>query len=318
MRHGAIYYADKIREMVNSGKNIDCIFCSDMLNLAEFIGLCGNLLKDIPKIVYFHENQLTYPVRFESERDYQYVMTNFTTALAAEGVIFNSMFHKNEFLDGLVKFFKRMPDNQPIENVEEIRSKSQVVYPGIDIAGKGGEKNGSLKILWAARWEHDKNPEDFFAAIKILQETGLDFELNVIGEQFRDCPEIFDKAKNTFAGNINYWGYLDSKLEYQNCLKHCDIVVSTAIHEFYGIGMLEAISAGCVPVLPDRLSYPELLAENEQYLYDGTVDGLAERLIEMAKCPSRIRTDNTTHIAEQFSWQRQGEKLDNTVDKICG
>jgi len=36
-------------------------------------------------------------------------------------------------------------------------------------------------------------------------------------------------------------------------------VLSTARHEFFGIAVVEALLAGCLPWLPDRLSYPELL-----------------------------------------------------------
>lgn len=55
-----------------------------MLNLAEFMGLVDESIRRVPKVVYFDENQLTYPVEVESERDYQYCMTNITTALAAD------------------------------------------------------------------------------------------------------------------------------------------------------------------------------------------------------------------------------------------
>jgi hypothetical protein len=50
-------------------------------------------------------------------------------------------------------------------------------------------------------------------------------------------------------------------------LSQCSIVLSTAIHEFQGISVLEAVSRGCVPLLPNRLSYTEIF--NDQYFYEG-------------------------------------------------
>ncbi|MCK5000314.1 MAG: DUF3524 domain-containing protein, partial [Anaerohalosphaera sp.] len=82
MRHAAITFSQQVDEMIADGQTFDTIFCSDMLNLAEFLGLVCESVRKLPTTVYFHENQLTYPVRFESERDCHFVLTNMTTALA--------------------------------------------------------------------------------------------------------------------------------------------------------------------------------------------------------------------------------------------
>ena len=56
-----------------------------------------------------------------------------------------------------------------------------------------------------------------------------------------------------------------SREEYRNYLSQASIVVSTAIHEFQGLSVLEAISAGAVPVVPDDLCYREQYAEQYRY-----------------------------------------------------
>ena len=124
MRHSALYFAEAINEKLSTGQSWDRFFTTDMLNLAELLGLVDKKIRDIPSAIYFHENQLTYPQRFESERDYQYVITNMTSALAADQVWFNSNFHKTEFLTELRKSLKRMPDNQPLSAVDKIEEKS--------------------------------------------------------------------------------------------------------------------------------------------------------------------------------------------------
>lgn len=47
------------------------LFTSANLNLAELVGLRPDLEK-LKKILYFHENQLVYPVRKTKDRDFQY------------------------------------------------------------------------------------------------------------------------------------------------------------------------------------------------------------------------------------------------------
>ena len=319
MRHGAITFAQQVNERAAAGETWDVLFCSDMLNLAEFLGLVDESVRTLPKVVYFHENQLTYPVQVESERDYQYCMTNITTAAAADAVWFNSAFHRDEFLEAIGAFLKRMPDYQPMEVIEQIRAKSSIHPPGIvPVAHTKERKAGPIRILWAARWEHDKNPEDFFAAMKIIKEKGLDFRLNVIGEQFRDQPEVFDWAKDYFADHIDRWGYQSSRAEYETALAESDIVVSTANHEFFGIGVLEAIVAGCFPLLPNRLSYPTIiqsLSEDENqrqmFLYNGTVDGLVTKLAHLIIQSAWARP--TLQNIAQYFWSERAKQMDRAI-----
>ena len=326
MRHSAITFAGQVRELVEKRRSWDLLFCSDMLNLAEFIALAPPRIAGLPKVIYFHENQLTYPVRFESERDYQYVMTNLTSALSADAVWFNSEFHRTSFLGAMIEFLKSMPDHQPLEVVDQIRAKSAVYPPGInDIARPSQRELGPLRILWAARWEHDKNPEDFFEALKILKAHSVPFRLSVIGQSFRDQPEIFAQAKRDFRDHIDHWGYQADGSDYQGVLRQADVVVSTANHEFFGIGVVEAISAGAYPVVPKRLSYPEILGLDqtkaaEQFFYDGTVENLAKTLQNLAR---RIQTENLWPnrltpglLTDRFKWANLARIYDDSLEQI--
>lgn len=325
MRHSAITFAEQVRVLVEKGQRWDLLFCSDMLNLAEFVALAPIQVAGLPRVIYFHENQLTYPVRLESERDYQFAMTNLTSALAADAVWFNSEFHRTSFLDALREFLKSMPDHQPLGAVEQIRAKSAVYPPGIEgIAGPSKRELGPLRILWAARWEHDKNPDDFFAALKILKANNVPFRLSVIGQSFRDQPEVFEQAKHEFRDHLDHWGYQANRSDYQAVLRQADVVVSTANHEFFGIGLLEAVADGAYPVVPKRLSYPEILGLDktkcaEQFFYDGTVQDLAKRLTALAR---RIQTESLWPakltpelLTDPFKWTHLGKRYDEALEQ---
>jgi glycosyltransferase involved in cell wall biosynthesis len=111
---------------------------------------------------------------------------------------------------------------------------------GLSLERSSGRKKGSSSpsITWAARWEHDKNPEDLLRALRILTKTTLDFRLNVVGECFRDVPEVFKDTKSEFSSHIDHWGYQRTREDYLNVLRQSDIVLSTANHEFFGIAVL--------------------------------------------------------------------------------
>ncbi|TKJ32517.1 MAG: glycosyl transferase family 1 [Planctomycetes bacterium B3_Pla] len=326
MRHSAITFAAQTAELEKVNSSWDLLFCSDMLNLAEFAALAPVGIARLPKVIYFHENQLTYPVRVENERDYQFAMTNLTSALAADAVWFNSQFHIDSFLDALAKFLKSMPDHQPLETVGKIQAKSSVYPPGIgDFSTRQARKPGTMRILWAARWEHDKNPEDFFEAIGILRARNVPFRISVIGQSFRDRPAVFEKARHDFQDHIDLWGYQRSREDYEHALCEADVVVSTANHEFFGIGVLEAVAAGAYPFVPNRLSYPEILGLGhirgaEQFFYDGTASDLADKLSQLA---ARIETGplwpplvTPAILTDSLKWRNLGRRYDDAFEKL--
>ena len=327
MRHSAVTFAEQVQAMAADRPSFDMMFCSDMLNLAEFKGLAPKPIRSLPAVVYFHENQLTYPVRHENERDLHFGMINFTTALAAEQVLFNSAFHRDSCLGALRKLLHRMPDHNHIEAVDTIAQKSLIYPQGIvEPAPEGLRPPGPPRILWVARWEHDKNPELFFEAMYRLQDEGREFRLSVIGEQFSDTPKIFDEAHSRLHGRIDRWGYQPTRLDYERALAEADIVVSTADHEFFGVSVVEAVAAGTYPLLPNRLAYPEIFsiegsACDEDFFYDGSIDSLLGRLRTLlSKTASGNLWENRprrlSHIVEKYYWKNLAPRLDDALDAV--
>ena len=303
------------------------LFCSDMLNLAEFKGLCDPDTAKLPTVAYFHENQITYPARFDGEKDLHFGFTNFTTALAADQVWFNSAFHRESFLGGLKELLGRMPDYSPREKVSEIREKSFVRPQGIHpLPPRPQRPPGAPHILWAARWEHDKNPEMFFHALAILIERGLDFKVSVIGQQFEETPKIFEETRELLGDRVVNWGYQNTRESYAAALNEADIVVSTADHEFFGVGIVEAIAAGAYPLLPNRLAYPEILApeyvaRSEIFFYDGSPEDLVTNLEQLIRSTIEGELWNRGaarpgEAMERFEWKRLAPDLDEALETL--
>ncbi|MFQ5965034.1 MAG: DUF3524 domain-containing protein [Candidatus Scalinduaceae bacterium] len=325
MRHSAITLANQTAERIRAGESWNVLFCSDMLNLAEYMGLIHPTVQKLPSVVYFHENQLTYPVVHPQEFDFHFVLTNLVTALASTEVWFNSLYHRDVFLDELQGFLKRMPDYRPMEVVEEIRYKSHIKCPGIHQFPKRNNRlPGPMRIVWAARWEHDKNPELLFKALRILKTKGIEFRLSVIGEQFQRIPDIFHSAREEFSNFIDRWGYQRNRKDYESTLLEADVFVSTADHEFFGISVLEAAAAGAFPIVPEKLAYPETLerdAGNEDFYFKGGANELADRLIQLSE---KIRNNNLWNgdlnrgirTVKKYFWKSKAYQLDQDLINI--
>lgn len=250
----------------------DLILATDMLDLSTFRGLMNREGIEIPCVLYFHENQLTYPWSPDDKdpqlgRDMHYGFINYTSALVADACLFNSYYHQDIFLKELRSYLQRLPDHQNVEQVDDIAAKSSVIVPGIanELWNLSPEKKGDTPIiLWNHRWEHDKNPSAFFKVLLKLKEDGIEFRLVVLGEG--ENASEFEQAKELLEDRIDHWGFAESRQDYLHWLAKCDILPVTSNQDFFGISALEAIVAGCYPLLPKRLAFPEHL-QDERYYY---------------------------------------------------
>lgn len=299
MRLAAPWFAEQLRGREGAYTSI---FCSTFLDVATFKVLAPEWVCDIPIITYFHENQFAYPVQKEDERDFHFSLTNFTTALASDKVLFNSRYNMNTFLKGCREFVGKAPDMPGDYGLSTLREKCVCLPPGIDFsiidrAPEPEAGNDSPVIVWNHRWEHDKNPEPFFEALFDLDQRGVDFGLIVLGQSFQDQPAVFERARQVLGRQIVHFGTVSSRKEYAKWLRKGDIVVSTATHEFFGMAVLEAVRAGCRPLLPNRLSYPEIF--QEEFLYD---DGEFVGKLVQAMEKGRLSEGQAKDLTEIFSW----------------
>lgn len=331
MHGGAVTLAREFMEGGARYDDTDLILATDMLDLTTFLALTREKTAATPVAVYFHENQISYPWSpkdrdREKGRDGHYGFINFTTALAAERVFFNSSFHMNIFLSGFEKFLKGFPDHNEVESIKDIEKKSSVLYLGIDFDALSGADyagphapadyavSSKPLILWNHRWEFDKNPAEFFRALYALKKNGLDFEVAVLGESFGKIPDEFEEARERLGERIIHFGYAKDRAEYARWLRRADILPVTSNHDFFGSSVVEAIYFGAYPILPNRLAYPEHIPAGleERHLYDD-FDGLVKRLSYAVSNIEEIRGLSLRTHMERYSWKRLAPVYDKEL-----
>jgi glycosyltransferase involved in cell wall biosynthesis len=75
-----------------------------------------------------------------------------------------------------------------------------------------------------------------------------------------------------------------NKNDYYRLLAKSSVVVSFALQENFGYGIAEAAYLGCIPVVPNRLVYPELYVEECLYdTFEDAVDMVYDALIDYDK-----------------------------------
>ena len=183
MHGGAITLAKEFNVL---NKKFDVIICSDMLNLPIFKSLCNKKILHSKIIMYFHENQLTYPWSPEdtdttNNRDLHYAFINYTSSLISDYNYFNSEYHYKSYFNALKIYLNKMPDFQNKKTINEINNKSDVLHIGCELKNSFSDKLIKKKnkpiILWNHRWEYDKNPNLFF---KILFDLNINMQSHYI------------------------------------------------------------------------------------------------------------------------------------------
>lgn len=305
MHGGAVTLAHRYRQL---GIAPDLLLATDMLDLTTFLALTRDLCPDIPVALYMHENQLTYPLRPGEKRDLHYGFINYASMLCAKRIFFNSRFHLESWFEELPRLLKHFPDHNELHTIAELRAHSEVLPLGLslqrlDAPRPSVRQQGPALILWNHRWEYDKAPERFLRALYFLAERDLDFHVVLLGEHFVRVPPEFDQAHTRLGERIVQFGYVETFAEYASWLWRADIVVSTAIQEFFGVAIAEAMYCDCLPILPNRLSYPQFIPTEYRHLclYESEEE-LVERLHHAVCHIDEIRNISLREQVAHYDW----------------
>lgn len=275
MRTGAAELANRIRDLIAEGEwgewRPDVIFATSLVSLGDLVAQLPRAWRSAVTVLYMHENQLVYPVQggdASGDRDLQYPVTNLMSMLSADVVMFNSQWNRDSFLEGIGEVAGRSPESA-LKNVgSELRERCAVLWPPVELPDvedvparePGRVLHNAPVVVWPHRWEHDKGPDELLRVARRVRDR-MPLKWVLLGEQFREVPEPMRLFIDEFRDDIVHCGRIQDRAAYLEMLASCDWVLSTAAHEFFGMAVVEALWMGCLPWLPDRLSYPELIPE---------------------------------------------------------
>ena len=237
----------------------DLLIATSMTDLSSLKGMFPKL-GEVPAIVYFHENQFAYPEQDSGHYWLESRILNLYTALSANRVVFNSAYNRDSFLTGVERLLARMPDGVPTGIADRLKVASCVLPVPLETeCFVSGTDSDRFTLVWNHRWEYDKGPDRLLALVQNLLERQVDFVLHLLGQKFREIPDAIDQLIALLRERkcLGHCGYVEDQEAYRRLLMESDLIISTAVQEFQGLSVLEAVAADCIPVVPDRLAYRE-------------------------------------------------------------
>lgn len=134
-------------------------------------------------------------------------------------------------------------------------SNVSVIYPPVDImkwqSHAYNEAPPRHDVVNVGRFSGDKNHELLFEIA-----NGLSSTLTLIGNTASSIDELYvAKLKKIAPSNIRFLENIDENLVMQELYK--TKVYLHSGHETFGLTVVEAIAAGCIPVVPDHSGHRE-------------------------------------------------------------
>jgi len=292
IRGNSLQWALNERELLEN--EYDLLIVTSMVDLASLRGFIPQLVQ-LPTLLYFHENQFDYPIgRTQRQSNIEPQLVPLYSTLCADAIVFNSEYNRSTFLSGANQLLARLPDRLSSELLQKIELSEVIPVPLEDFSARAAmseqkEHGQILDVVWNHRWEYDKGPELLLQLAKSILDQGLAIRLHVVGQQFRSCPPEFQQLEKILQQHAiemdiesGSFGYIQDRSVYLALLEQCDIVLSTALHDFQGLAIQEACALGCTPLVPNALVYPEYIAA--EFLYqlseDSKIDASCANIVK--------------------------------------
>jgi len=191
------------------------------------------------------------------------------------------------------------PSDFLIDSIKNITTDGtfQTISNGLDLSRFKPMKK-EKRILIVARLFLNKGIQDILDALKGIDLS--DWKVDIVGEgPYHEMLE--QKAvENKLTGTVKLLGWIDNNSDRMKVLYgKAGIFISASYFESFGLTVLEALSAGCYPLISDIGGHRYILQEDRYFFQVGNVMDLREKLMAaMKRGPKRLDMK-----LDQFSWK---------------
>ncbi len=174
------------------------------------------------------------------------------------------------------------PSQFLIDKIKDIsqEGKFMVIPNGID-PEKFKPMKKEKKILVVARLFPNKGVQDILDALTVLSFKDNGWKVDIIGDgPYRSKLE--KKAQqNGLVDVVTFHGWVDNNSQaMKDFYGKASIFISASYFESFGLTLLEAISAGCYPIVSDIAAHKEVLKNNPNVFKKNDAISIKDKIIE--------------------------------------
>jgi glycosyltransferase involved in cell wall biosynthesis len=307
---GSEILAEYIRK--NSEKT-DVLVATDLFPLADACmrgaKIGGN---NLPVVLINLEHQFGWPLDKKDKMRFSTLpFSSVASVLVSNISVFQTQYSLHSFLNGLKEIVSE-------KIYKKITSKCRIIPAGVDLTSllprRKNSNDEATTILFNHRCDSDKNIVAFFKAARVLKNQGYNFKIIITGSPNNLTTVEIRYNLKFLRDHIEHFGWVESRSEYADLLWRSDVVVSTSYQEFFGISVIEGIFCDCFAILPNKLTYPEIIpAEyHDRHLY-GSFDELVNRLKWCIENKPILSGLSLRRYVKKFDWRFVAPQWDDLL-----
>lgn len=213
-----------------------------------------------------------------------------------DGVFVGSDYHRRSVIERRIAPYAHLTDQNLADRLLNTGNPlfNQAYFPKPGSGFPPREK----KLVITNRFDYEKRPNESLQFAYLLKKRNPDLKVVITTSRptFRSnqqwlCDMAIEMEKD---GILKIKSGL-TKTEYHNELKSSTIMLSNSIEENFGYCIAEAMVFGCVPLVPNKLSHPELLGADMRCLFDSN-----DEIIPKAEAILKYRPSVGYYIEKYF------------------
>lgn len=174
------------------------------------------------------------------------------------------------------------------------------------------KESGNIKIAFLSRINIKKNLD---LAITMVNELKGNIEFDIFGaiehkHVWEKCKQLIKKAPPNV--HIHYWGLVNQS-EVIDYLSNYHVFLFPTQSENYGHVIVEAIMAGCIPVISDRTPWNDLAKTGAGYVFP--LDEYAKFIESLQKLTDADQKTYEEHLATLQIYREERFSLKKVVDQ---
>jgi glycosyltransferase involved in cell wall biosynthesis len=208
--------------------------------------------------------------------------------------------------------FSRSARREAISNAGIPPHKVSMIYLGLPASERDVSSNRErLALTVGGVWEENllrKGLLPFVEAAAHLPHV----QFLLVGRWYDDSIDVLRQAAGP---NVKFSGFVpDDRLS--AIYGRSSVYVQASLHEGFGMSVAEAMLAGCVPVVTDRGSLPEIVGDIGVYASSNEPRAVAEGIRHALSMNGGARHKAQERVLTHFPLERRRKALYDLIDQI--